>query len=271
MGRQELPRTARPAGCRREFRYDSGSEVARLADPSRSGAVGRFCRCTDEKNLQPCSFERAHFLIDERADMTVEVRRPRGSLLSAGSLHDVREARVVALVAPSGDAEPLHRGDDESVAGGGTEAAPFLHEMSGLVARCGADVVRLAGRFDRMVEGLPALGQVVVETRNSYASVERRGRYRSVKILGSTGLVLGGPIDLRLALDQWRSAFASVGGESCGLHFFDGREEKYKPPPDAKLAPPEEVAQAAIFALSRPAGIELREALVAPATESSWP
>jgi NAD(P)-dependent dehydrogenase (short-subunit alcohol dehydrogenase family) len=53
--------------------------------------------------------------------------------------------------------------------------------------------------------------------------------------------------------------------------FFDGREEQYKPPADAKLAPPEEVAQAALFALSRPAGIELREALVAPATESSWP
>jgi NAD(P)-dependent dehydrogenase (short-subunit alcohol dehydrogenase family) len=53
--------------------------------------------------------------------------------------------------------------------------------------------------------------------------------------------------------------------------FFDGREEKYKPPPEAKLAPPEEIAQAALFALSRPAGIELREALVCPATESSWP
>jgi NAD(P)-dependent dehydrogenase (short-subunit alcohol dehydrogenase family) len=53
--------------------------------------------------------------------------------------------------------------------------------------------------------------------------------------------------------------------------FFDGREEKYKPPADAKLAPPEEVAQAVLFALSRPAGIELREALVAPSTESSWP
>lgn len=53
--------------------------------------------------------------------------------------------------------------------------------------------------------------------------------------------------------------------------FFDGREEQYKPPPEAQLAPPEEVAEAVLFALSRPAGIELREALVAPATESSWP
>jgi NAD(P)-dependent dehydrogenase (short-subunit alcohol dehydrogenase family) len=53
--------------------------------------------------------------------------------------------------------------------------------------------------------------------------------------------------------------------------FFDGREEQYKPPPDAKLAPPEEVAEAVAFALTRPAGIELREALVCPSTESSWP
>ena len=53
--------------------------------------------------------------------------------------------------------------------------------------------------------------------------------------------------------------------------FFDGREEKYKPPPDANLAPPEEIAEAVLFALTRPAGIELREALICPATESSWP
>jgi NAD(P)-dependent dehydrogenase (short-subunit alcohol dehydrogenase family) len=53
--------------------------------------------------------------------------------------------------------------------------------------------------------------------------------------------------------------------------FFDGREEQYKPPPDARLAPPEEVAEAALFALTRPAGVEVRELLVCPSTESSWP
>jgi NADP-dependent 3-hydroxy acid dehydrogenase YdfG len=53
--------------------------------------------------------------------------------------------------------------------------------------------------------------------------------------------------------------------------FFDGREEKYKPPPDADLAPPEQVAETVVFALTRPAGTELREALVCPPTESSWP
>lgn len=53
--------------------------------------------------------------------------------------------------------------------------------------------------------------------------------------------------------------------------FFDGREEKYKPPPGADLAPPEEIAEAVVFALGRAPGTELREALVCPAGESSWP
>ena len=53
--------------------------------------------------------------------------------------------------------------------------------------------------------------------------------------------------------------------------FFDGRDERYKPPPDAKLSPPEEVAEAVVFALSRPPGVELRHALFCPSTETSWP
>jgi NAD(P)-dependent dehydrogenase (short-subunit alcohol dehydrogenase family) len=53
--------------------------------------------------------------------------------------------------------------------------------------------------------------------------------------------------------------------------FFDGRDEKYKPPPDAKLAAPEHVAETVLFALQRPAGVELRELLVMPSTETSWP
>lgn len=53
--------------------------------------------------------------------------------------------------------------------------------------------------------------------------------------------------------------------------FFDGREEQYRPAPDAKLAPPEEVAEAVVFALTRPPGTELREMLVCPSTETSWP
>jgi NAD(P)-dependent dehydrogenase (short-subunit alcohol dehydrogenase family) len=53
--------------------------------------------------------------------------------------------------------------------------------------------------------------------------------------------------------------------------FFDGRDEQYKPPPDAALAAPERVAEAVLFALTRPDGVELRELVVCPSTEPSWP
>jgi NAD(P)-dependent dehydrogenase (short-subunit alcohol dehydrogenase family) len=58
-----------------------------------------------------------------------------------------------------------------------------------------------------------------------------------------------------------------------GMHtaFFDGREEKYRPPADAKLNHPEDVAQAILFALGQPPGCEVRELVVTPSAETSWP
>ncbi len=58
-----------------------------------------------------------------------------------------------------------------------------------------------------------------------------------------------------------------------GMHtaFFDHRDEQYKPGPDADLLDPAEVAEAVLFALGRPAGVELRELVVTAATEGSWP
>ncbi|HLM09157.1 MAG TPA: SDR family oxidoreductase [Thermoleophilaceae bacterium] len=53
--------------------------------------------------------------------------------------------------------------------------------------------------------------------------------------------------------------------------FFDGRDEQYKPPPDAQLAPPARVAETVVFALTRPDGVEMRELVVCPSTEPSWP
>jgi NADP-dependent 3-hydroxy acid dehydrogenase YdfG len=53
--------------------------------------------------------------------------------------------------------------------------------------------------------------------------------------------------------------------------FFDGRPDRYKPPPDAKLNRPEDVARAVVFALRQPAGCEIRELVVTPSVEGSWP
>ena len=58
-----------------------------------------------------------------------------------------------------------------------------------------------------------------------------------------------------------------------GMHtaFFDDRDEKYKPPADAKLNRPEDVAAAVLVALTQPVGCEIRELVVCASEESSWP
>ncbi len=53
--------------------------------------------------------------------------------------------------------------------------------------------------------------------------------------------------------------------------FFDDRAERYKPPPELELCEPRDVADAVTFALTRPPGCEVRELVVTPADESSWP
>ena len=53
--------------------------------------------------------------------------------------------------------------------------------------------------------------------------------------------------------------------------FFDDRDERYKPGPDAQLVDPAEMAEAVLFALTRPAGVELRELVMTPSVEPSWP
>ncbi|GAB2737306.1 SDR family oxidoreductase [Nocardioides pakistanensis] len=54
-------------------------------------------------------------------------------------------------------------------------------------------------------------------------------------------------------------------------HFFDGRDPQYMPPPDAKLNQPADVARTVVFALQQPEGCEVRELVVTPAVEGSWP
>ncbi|MEU4835980.1 SDR family oxidoreductase [Streptosporangium sp. NPDC023615] len=53
--------------------------------------------------------------------------------------------------------------------------------------------------------------------------------------------------------------------------FFDNRTEQYRPGADAELNRPEDVADTVVFALGRPPGCEVRELVVCPSTEPSWP
>jgi NAD(P)-dependent dehydrogenase (short-subunit alcohol dehydrogenase family) len=58
-----------------------------------------------------------------------------------------------------------------------------------------------------------------------------------------------------------------------GMHtrFFDDRTEQYKPPADARLADPVQVADAVIFALTRPDGVEVKELVITGPSEGTWP
>jgi NAD(P)-dependent dehydrogenase (short-subunit alcohol dehydrogenase family) len=54
-------------------------------------------------------------------------------------------------------------------------------------------------------------------------------------------------------------------------NFFDGRTEQYKPGPDANLNDPANVAASVVFALSQPPGCAIREMIVTPDVEPSYP
>jgi NAD(P)-dependent dehydrogenase (short-subunit alcohol dehydrogenase family) len=53
--------------------------------------------------------------------------------------------------------------------------------------------------------------------------------------------------------------------------FFDGREERYRPPDESRLVSPAQVADSIVHALTRPSGFELREMVLCHEQEPSWP
>ena len=53
--------------------------------------------------------------------------------------------------------------------------------------------------------------------------------------------------------------------------FFEGRDDKYKPGQDAVLNDPAQVAAAVMFAVSQPPGSSVRELVVCPSVEPSYP
>lgn len=95
-----------------------------------------------------------------------------------------------------------------------------------VASRCGDGVTRLDGPWPELIKALPALGHVMVLTRNDSCVHEKKGRFDHIEIAGVMGLVLNEAVDLRLFLKHWVFGFA-VREESHGrwlqsLQFFDG-------------------------------------------------
>ncbi|WP_062217768.1 hemin-degrading factor [Aureimonas sp. D3] len=83
-----------------------------------------------------------------------------------------------------------------------------LTEADLLARHRGPEVVRLRLAPKALVEALPALGEVMVLTRNDAAVHEKVGTFGQIRFGLETGLALNPPIDLRLFPRHWRAAFA---------------------------------------------------------------
>jgi len=84
--------------------------------------------------------------------------------------------------------------------------------------------------------------------------------------LGEHVLVTGGASGLGAAV----AGAASRSGSKVTVLDRQASPDGF-PPPDLKLSSPDAVAEAVVFALSSPRGTEVRELVVTPPGETSWP
>jgi NAD(P)-dependent dehydrogenase (short-subunit alcohol dehydrogenase family) len=162
-----------------------------------------------------------------------------------------------------------HGGLDAVVTAAGIDACGYLGEVE-------------ADAWDRVV-AVNLLGTAAV-VRAALGHLERsRGRVVTVaSTLGVRALPAATAYCAsKFGVVGFTRALAAEAGDRIGVtllipggmrtSFFDGRPEEFKPAPDQDLCRPEDVAGTVLFALRQPPGCELRELLVAPATEPSWP
>ncbi|MBV9439827.1 MAG: SDR family oxidoreductase [Candidatus Eremiobacteraeota bacterium] len=164
--------------------------------------------------------------------------------------------------------------------------------LDAVVANAGMDA---CGDFDRVpaeqwerVIRVNLIGTASL-VRAALPYLERAANPRIVNVASTLGLrVLGaasaycaskfGVVGLTrgLALDlAGRVGVTLLIPGGMNTHFFDGRDSAFKPAPDAfeknQLNDPANVAEAVVFALAQPKGCEIRELIVTPSRETSWP
>jgi NAD(P)-dependent dehydrogenase (short-subunit alcohol dehydrogenase family) len=128
--------------------------------------------------------------------------------------------------------------------------------LGGTAAVIRAALPTLTGNRGRIVTVASTLGLRALSDATAYCAskfgVVGFSRALSAELAGTVGVTLLIPGGMQTA-------------------FFDGRPEQYKPGPDAHLADPSDIAAAALFALTQPDGCAIRELVVTPPAEPSWP
>lgn len=128
--------------------------------------------------------------------------------------------------------------------------------LLGTAAVVRAALPALSARHGRVVTVASTLGHRVAADATAYCAskfgVVGFTRALTAELQGQVGVTLLTP-----------------GGMATA--FFDGREERYRPPADLALCDPADVAAAVVFVLGRPPGTEIKELVVTGPAETSWP
>lgn len=182
--------------------------------------------------------------------------------LADGRAAEQAVADLIADHAPGGRVDGL-------VAAAGTDACGRLEDVDakswerviavnlmGVAAVVRASLPALTASHGRVVTVASTLGVKAVSDATAYCA----SKFGLVGFTRALATELAGSVGVTLLIP---------GGMQTA--FFDGRTEQYKPGPDAVLADPAAIADAVVFALDRPQGVELRELLICAETESSYP
>lgn len=204
--------------------------------------------------------------------VTFDVRDPRERRDYDHRIVDVADRRAVEA-AIRGVAE-THGGLDAIVANAGTDACGDFDKVD---AEAWERVIHtnLIGTASLCRAAIPYLLQagnphiVCVASTLGHRTLGAATAYCASKF-GVVGFTRGLALDLagRIGVTLF-----SPGG--MNTHFFDGRDPQFKPSADAfeknQLNDPRNVAEAVVFALMQPKGCEIREMIVTPSRETSWP
>jgi NADP-dependent 3-hydroxy acid dehydrogenase YdfG len=180
---------------------------------------------------------------------------------------DLRDGRAAERAVA--EAAERHGGLDAVVTCAGTDACGRLDEVD---ADAWEDVIRvnLLGTAAVVRAALPhverARGRVVtVASTLGLRALSDASAYCASKF-GVVGFSRALAVETR-----GRVGVTMLVPGGMNTAFFDGRSEQYRPGPDAQLCDPADVARAVVFALRQPPGVEVRELMVTPSLEPSWP
>jgi NAD(P)-dependent dehydrogenase (short-subunit alcohol dehydrogenase family) len=208
----------------------------------------------------------AEVLRDEGATPVVLDRRPPGDGVE---YREVDPAEPRAAEAAVREVAEAHGGLHAVVAAAGTDACGDILDVEpeawdrvvmvnllGTAAVARAALPFLEATRGRLVTVASTLGFRALPAATAYCAskfgIVGFTRALAVETAGRIGVTLLVPGGMR-------------------TRFFDDRPEQFKPAEDQQLNDPRDVARSVLFALRQPPGCELRELVVAPATEPSWP